>query len=509
MKKFFYTILFFAGFIANGQTNITSVSASYAASSVGNNYPETGASGSTFSGINYTYNYGADAATSNNIQTLNNFVAGSTYLPLTGLPLQVYFRRETASTSRSILYYHGALNDTTLNLERPYEESMETVFNGYNNFNAGTDNIFVNVGDNLNGNNNNIERVDVIFPGGATITDATKAGIALFERGINNQHDKFSIAVITAIDGSNNPTAYYNSIKVMGNGSYGTTPLLGTSNLEYYILRKDISTTNNLQYSAVVSQNMGGVFFKFSDFGMGPGQITVYGYSIMPNDAGATTGADFLSYGTSSNLYKNNTTNTDGGLDLVAITGIANLIGILPIKFTNLTVQKSNGSSFINWEIENADDVHHFEIEQSLDGNHFTPMGTETKTAATNYTFADNDFKTAYKYYRIKAINIDRAFYYSKVQFVKNNSLLNIEYLSAMPLQKDFIQMCIKAIAKEEVIAKLVSLGGQILSTQKINLVNGNNFIQINLPKTVVSNQTILLQINGSQIDYKKTIIKM
>ena len=517
MKKIFYTILSFAGFTANAQCDVTAVTAPYTASSAIKTYTLNGATGSPLSPNMYDYNFGASAGTANNIQNLTGFTAcGNAYLPIASLPIQVYFRRGTATPSRSILYYHGlnipaaGASNTMLKLERPYEESMETIFNGYNNFNAGTDNIFVNQGDG-NGNNNNIERADVIFPMGATIADVTKAGIALFERGDNNAHDAFSIAIVTAIDGSNNPTAYHSTIKVMANGGYGNTVLLnagGGTDLDYYILRKEISSSNNLQHSAFVSQNMGGVFFKFSDFGIANG-TTVYGYSIMANDAGATIGANFLSYGTVSNPYKNNTSSANGGLDLVAITGIANLTGILPIKFTNLSVQKSNNSCFVNWEIENADDVHHFEIEQSLDGTHFTKMGMEVKTLATAYTFSDANFNTAFKYYRIKAINADGTFYYSKVQFVKNNSLLNAEYLSAMPLQKDFIQMSIKATAKEEVVAKLVSLSGQILSTQKINLVNGNNFVQINLPKTVTSNQTIILQVKGVQLDYKKTIIKM
>ena len=517
MKKIFYTILFFTSFAANAQYDVTAVTAPYSASSAVKAYTLNGATSSPLSPNMYDYTFGASAGTTNNIQNLTSFNScGNTYLPIVSLPIQVYFRRGMATPDRSILYYHGlntpavGAGNITLKLERPYEESMETIFNGYNNFNAGTDNLFTNTGDG-NGDNNNIERADVIFPTGAKIADVTVAGIALFERGDNNAHDAFSIALITSIDGSNNPTAYHSTIKVMANGGYGNTVLLGSNpgtHLDYYILRKEIATANNLQYAALVSQNMGGVFFKFSDFGI-PNGTTVYGYSIMANDAGAATGANFLTYGTGANPYKNNTTNAVGGLDLVAITGIANLTGILPIKFTNLSVQKSNGSSFINWEIENAEDVHHFEIEQSLDGTHFTAMGTAAKTIATAYTFADNDFKTAYKYYRIKAINVDGAFYYSQIQFVKNNSSSNIEYLSAMPLQKDFIQMSIKATAKEEVLAKIVSLSGQVLSTQKINLVNGNNFVQINLPKTITSNQTIILQVKGSQIDYKKTIIKM
>ncbi|HEX2629573.1 MAG TPA: hypothetical protein VHM26_11185, partial [Chitinophagaceae bacterium] len=81
-----------------------------------------------------------------------------------------------------------------------------------NNITSGYDNIFENTINNLHASN--IERLDFIIPGGLTAltnTDRTNSGVAVFDRGTG---DPFKIAAITAVDASNNPTAYGNLVSV-------------------------------------------------------------------------------------------------------------------------------------------------------------------------------------------------------------------------------------------------------------------------------------------------------
>ena len=69
------------------------------------------------------------------------------------------------------------------------------------------------------------------------------------------------------------------------------------------------------------NQGIGGVAFRFSDFGIADG-TTIYGYSLMANDFNSTSGADVVNYNNAAR-YPTNTSETIGGLDILAVLGIA------------------------------------------------------------------------------------------------------------------------------------------------------------------------------------------
>ncbi len=308
---------------AKAQTPVVNVNTSLLNSTVSNNYNAAGANGSSFSGNNYHYKFGAAAQLTNNSKQLNSFTIGTDeYSYLQNATSMVKIRRNNnaiVTGTRTLLWVEKAASsaNSTIAVANQYNDNMESVFDG-NSLNQGTDNLFANQGDG-NGNNNNIERLDVIFTGGVISTVNTKVGFALFERGANDAHDPFVIAAITAVDIDGNPTAYGNPLRV-NSSQYGNLP---SSSTNYYVVRKDPAIESNLRISTSGTQNIGGVFISFYDLGIGQGQ-KIYGYSVIGYDlpAGAT-GANLVDY-TNSVYFPTNTSSatTEGGIDLIAVTGV-------------------------------------------------------------------------------------------------------------------------------------------------------------------------------------------
>jgi len=322
---------------AIAQSPITAISASYQSqtSSV-SLYTALPVSPGAFSGCSgtlFTYTFSNGTA---NQYRLGTFSAnGNSYMVAPAAASLVKLRRVNntqVSGIRNIVYMETTASSanscpslSVLNFKPPYKEVMEDLLAG-GMLNQGSDNVFTNAS-NADGNNNNIERVDVVFAGGLSTMVPTQAGFAIFDRGNNYQHDGFKIAAITGIDAAGDPTGF-GPIRTCiagngsNNGSWGHPSTAGGNRiLPSYVLRKD-PIDLFLRVSSNVNQEIGGVFYSFADLGIKAGQA-LYGYALLGPDGIATpTSAQLLNLNDAS-VYPTATTEASGGgLDLVAVNTV-------------------------------------------------------------------------------------------------------------------------------------------------------------------------------------------
>jgi len=327
----------------SAQSAITEIAASISETIESTTYSENGATGSSLASNTFTYRYGDASGYNDNQLSLDAFEAGGYGYRYEGVPVEVFFRRvdnSTVSGVRDLLFYFGNRNNAAINLKASYQEDMEVAFTGNSNLFRGSDNLFSNGGDN-NGNNNNIERLDVVVSAGINLVSAEAQGFAIMERGNVNQHDAFVVAVILSVDGAGNPSAYSDVIR-LGSSDYGSSnPIAGQTSV---VLRRDGAVEPLKVSTTLGNQGIGGVMFKFSDFGLNNGQ-TVYGYSVTGGDFPAGgTGADMVDYtnATYFPLNTNGTTAGQGGIDMIALTGIVREIKLEGNVYNDITGLTNN-----------------------------------------------------------------------------------------------------------------------------------------------------------------------
>ncbi len=311
------------------QSAITEISATTSELADSETYTANGATGSSLASNSFTYRFGDASGYNDNQLSLDAFEAGGLGYRYEGVPVEVFFRRvdnSTVSGVRDLLFYFGNRNNSVINLKAPYQEDMAIAFTGNANLLRGSDNLFSNGADG-NGNNNNIERLDVVVSSGINLVSAEAQGFAVMERGNVNQHDNFVVAVILGVDGAGTPTSYSDVIRV-GSSDYGTSnPIGGQTSV---VLRRDGAVEPLKVSTTLGNQGIGGVMFNFSDFGLSDGQ-TVYGYSVTGGDFPAGgTGADMVDYTNTTYfpLNTNGTTAGQGGIDMIALTGIVREISL-------------------------------------------------------------------------------------------------------------------------------------------------------------------------------------
>jgi uncharacterized repeat protein (TIGR01451 family) len=245
----------------------------------------------------------------------NNFITGERHILLYGRPAP------RASTS------------STVNLGPSYVNSMEDILLS-SVINRGGDNVFANQGEGA-GNNNNIERIDILTTQGITaplsVAKLDKVGFVILDRGGN---DSFKIAAITAMDGANNPTTLGNLVSVTA-----TTSPWGASSypVETTVIRRD-GAEQFKPSTDVGSQPISGTFISYTALGVTPGQ-KIYGYALFPADV-----IPSMNLITLSNVPLNTPSgNGAGGLDL-----LAGGLSFAEFPTTDLTITKTDNQTSAN-----------------------------------------------------------------------------------------------------------------------------------------------------------------
>ncbi|MEO6455465.1 MAG: hypothetical protein ABIN97_15405 [Ginsengibacter sp.] len=313
--KFNLTLLsLFFAFSVTSQTPITAVDTTSSVASYD----------STYTGGANTYNWGVSPY--NTVLYLDGFSAGGkSYIYSTAITGNVKLRRvnnANISGNYTIEWAEAVtVGANTFNLFPEYQSHLDTFLTNHV-YNKGTDNLF----DNITTNRNNIERLDWLATSAYSTPTPVSSGFAVFDKGNPGTHDPFCIAAITSVDVAGDPLTYGPIVRV-GREDYGDPGPF----LTYRVL-KATYPSKLLITGASISQNRGGVFISLKDLGV-TANTPIYGYSLFSNDLpGTATSADLLDV-TNSTFFPLGT-GAQGGLDLIAITGLNTDNSVLPVSLT-------------------------------------------------------------------------------------------------------------------------------------------------------------------------------
>lgn len=170
--------------------------------------------------------------------------------------------------------------------------------------------------------------------------------------------------------------------------------------------------------------------------------------------------------------------------------------GILPIKLVSFTAQKTGISkTLLRWQTSSEINASHYEVERSTDGMSFSPLeriAAQNRQGTHDYNFTDKFAKNGINFYRLKMVDIDGTFVYSKIEKVSDNAIgaaLKVIYADG-----PFLQVSSGWL---DGTASLINTSAQVLSTfkltnslQKIPLdkyPNGVYFLRVKKANEVVT----------------------
>lgn len=175
----------------------------------------------------------------------------------------------------------------------------------------------------------------------------------------------------------------------------------------------------------------------------------------------------------------------------IAFRGVAEapVQSVLPVKLTSFTAAKINSDIRLNWSAENALNFSHFEVERSLDGLTFPPIGKVDfqQTGNTAYHFTDAGILNSPVlpgtiYYRLKMVDIDGQVDYSKIVTVNLNEN-QARLISVYPdpfINEIFVKANLARAGK--VSLSLLDVWGRVVKTINTYLPTGENTIRFSPP---------------------------
>jgi hypothetical protein len=112
--------------------------------------------------------------------------------------------------------------------------------------------------------------------------------------------------------------------------------------------------------------------------------------------------------------------------EISQVYNLGDICFALPVHLQSFTAVQNKGDADLQWKTVTEVNNNHFEIERSSNGTSFTSIGTvsgNNNTATVHdYSFADNHTLAGINYYRLKQVDNDGNYFYSKTLSLKFNS---------------------------------------------------------------------------------------
>jgi len=192
----------------------------------------------------------------------------------------------------------------------------------------------------------------------------------------------------------------------------------------------------------------------------------------------------------------------DNRFSVVFKAGAALSVKFISVKANQGADKKTN---IISWTISDEINIDHYEVEQSATGKDYAEIAIKNTTNNSTYTAIDIGIKTAINYYKIKAVNIDAKYAYSRVVIVSNNNKGSIA-VTPNPVMGSNLTVQMNNLENGKYKFSLYSKAGQLIATKEVTMTGGS-CTTIELPiNNTVANGIYNLSVRGVN-DYTTEVI--
>jgi Secretion system C-terminal sorting domain len=214
-----------------------------------------------------------------------------------------------------------------------------------------------------------------------------------------------------------------------------------------------------------------------------------------------------------SNWVSNETTTYDlspGGSNF-AVNPSFTVTGTLPVNLISFTAGLQNRDVKLSWKVSDVVNFSHFEIERSSNGNDFINAGSQVATGPAgeqNYEFTDRNIPSNIFrfYYRLKMIDADGKFGYSRTVIVQMSKLTRM-VLSVQPNPfSDHLDVSVNLSSAKVIFVRLLDFSGKTIINKQVTVFKGFSTQTLG-GLSSLKRGTYLLQISdGIEVETEKIV---
>lgn len=179
----------------------------------------------------------------------------------------------------------------------------------------------------------------------------------------------------------------------------------------------------------------------------------------------------------------------------------------LPVHFISFTAKDLDNTVRVTWEDGYEDQLDHYEIQRSSNGNDFVTIGSVPATGASKYSWDDNTAENKTVYYRVKGVSIDGSADYTAILPVRRKSTGLSLQIAPNPATDGNINVFINSVPNGKYNLKVINASGAIVQSKSITISDqGNTVISWSLGAQV-SKGFYYVQLDGNGVLINKNIL--
>ena len=182
---------------------------------------------------------------------------------------------------------------------------------------------------------------------------------------------------------------------------------------------------------------------------------------------------------------------------------------LLPVTLISFTGAIQNNKTRLEWMIEHEQNLDHYEVYKSLDGTLFNKSGEVKAVNKKQYTYEDAFSPTSQKlYYRLRIIDQDGSFNYSKIVTVINSTEgVHFEAFYPSPLSGNTGYLNITCNSSQKLQVVVTDIAGNKVLNQAFSVSTGSNKISLTFGKLAPGTYQLRV-IDGKNVSHAIQFIK-
>lgn len=181
----------------------------------------------------------------------------------------------------------------------------------------------------------------------------------------------------------------------------------------------------------------------------------------------------------------------------------------LPAQLLSLSYTRQNQVLQLQWKVSNEINVKEYVVEKSANGNNFYYLAAINASSnnenVKSYQAADI-ISAGTAYYRLKIVDRDGRFAYSKVLLYKEALHNKIDIsIYPNPAAQQFTVVLPEALQGKQLTVTIINLAGKKVAVQQLAAVT--NQLQVSVPSTVKGLMLVQVAAGNSSQTYRKTIL--
>jgi hypothetical protein len=179
----------------------------------------------------------------------------------------------------------------------------------------------------------------------------------------------------------------------------------------------------------------------------------------------------------------------------------------VPLKLLSFTASRRSGISYLRWITDNEQQVDHFDVQRSYDGINYSSIGNKPARNSgfrEQYDFEDYSLFNGFAWYRIRSIDRDGKFSFSRIAVVSETDLLSTSFIVMNPV-RTAITIFNKTGMDGNFDYRFVNSAGQLILQGRINMKN-NVGIVLPLPSQTASG-IYFLELSNDRTQFRKKLM--